>query len=243
MSRFIHIVFLAVLTVGCKHGDDLFKSYGKDITVTRKVESFNGLNVGEKFDVILVQDSLRSGEIEITAGENVIDGYTTKVINGELIIQNENKFNWVRKLKVRQKVVIYFKDIENIQIHGSAKLNSLDTIKSKTTIKINHGGLEDAELLIHGDYIFVDCTNTGGVIINGTCFLISASVDDISYINTLGLKAEKCYLKSFSKDDSYVDAQDVLEIVSFGTGNIFYRVEPSTSVSIEAKGTGKVLAY
>lgn len=243
MKKLLYISTLILICVSCKHGDDLFKSYGKDITVNRQVEAFTSITAGEKFDVFLVQDSIRSGDIEITAGENVIDGYTTTVQNGELFIRNDNKFNWVRKLNVRQRVVVYFRDIENIQIHGSAKFVSEDTIYSKSTIKINHGGLEDANLLINGDYIFVDCTNTGGVNLAGRCFLVSASVDDISFINSSNLDAEKCYLKSFSKDDSYVDARNVMEIISFGTGNIYYRTAPSATVSIQAKGIGKVLEY
>lgn len=243
MRKHLYIALLSLVIVSCKRADDLFKSYGKDVTVIRQVENFKRITAGEKFDVVLVQDSAQAGRIEMTAGENVIDGYTTKVSNGELFITNENRFNWVRKLKVRQKVVIYFKDLEAIQIHGSAKFTCIDTIYNNHKININHGGLEDAELCIDGDYIFADCTNTGGVILKGKCFLISASIDDISFVDSRNLSADKCYLNSFSKDDSYVDAKSVLEIKSFGTGNIFYRTLPGAAVTIEAKGTGKVMKF
>lgn len=243
MKRLYYIWMLSLLGLSCKHGDDLFKSYGKEITVSRRVEEFKSIFAGEKFDIVLIQDSTRAGDIEVTAGENVIDGYTTTVSNGELYIRNDNKFNWVRKLQIRQKVVVYFKELETLQIHGSAKFTSPDTIHSKSAIHINHGGLEDADLIIDGDYIFVDCTNTGGVNLKGRCFLVSASVDDISFINSIGLNAEKCYLKSFSKDNSYVDAQTVLEITSFGTGNIYYRAAPSASVTLDVRGAGKIYEY
>lgn len=243
MRLWIYISTLTLFGISCKRADDIFKSYGPEITEYRTVGAFDKIKAGEKFDVFLVQDSIKAGQIEITAGKNVIDGYTTKVVGDELQIANDNKFNWVRKLKVRQKVVVYFKDLKAIQIHGSAKFTSLDTIFNNNELRINQGGLEDADLIVNGDYIFIDGTNTGGVNIKGKCFLISASVDDISYVNSIGLKAEKCYLKSFSKDDSFVDAEVVLEITSFGTGDIFYQAAPGAQVKLEEKGSGKILKY
>lgn len=228
---------------GCKHGDDFFKSYGEETTIIRHVDNFNIIRASEKFDVVLIQDSTKAGEIHVTAGKNVIDGYKTEVSNGTLEIFNDNKFNWVRKLQIRQKVVVYFKTLEEIHINGSAKFSNVDTIVSPSKVVIKHGGLEDAEFTIKGDYIFVDCTNTGGVKLSGSCFLLSASVDDISFVNSLNLIADKCYLTSFSKDDSYVDSKSIMDIKCYGTGNIYYRTDISAAVTIEAKGSGKVLKY
>lgn len=238
-----YLLILSIVLGACQQVDDLFTSYGEVITVTRKVSDFTKIKAGEKFDIILIQDSLKAGTIELSAGKNVIDGYLTEVNNGELYINNSNKFNWVRKLQIRQKVVVYFKDLEVLQIDGSAKFTSQDTIVSKTSITIKHGGLEDADLTIKGDYIFVDCTNTGGVNLSGSCFLLSSSVDDISFVNSKNLIADKCYINSFSKDDSYVDGNSVMDIKLYGTGNVYYRTGISTSVTIEAKGTGKVIKY
>ncbi len=238
-----YLLILSIVLGACQQADDLFTSYGEDITETRKVSDFTKIKAGEKFDIVLVQDSLKAGTVELTAGKNVIDGYLTEVNNGELYINNSNKFNWVRKLQIRQKVVIYFKNLEELQIDGSAKFTSRDTIVSKTSITIKHGGLEDADLTIKGDYIFVDCTNTGGVNLSGSCFLLSSSVDDISYVNSKNLIADKCYINSFSKDDSYVDGNSVMDIKLYGTGNVYYRTGISTSVTIEAKGKGKVIKY
>lgn len=238
-----YLLILSIVLGACQQADDLFTSYGEVITVTRKVSDFTKIKAGEKFDIILIQDSLKAGTIELSAGKNVIDGYLTEVNNGELYINNSNKFNWVRKLQIRQKVVVYFKDLEVLQIDGSAKFTSQDTIVSKTSITIKHGGLEDADLTIKGDYIFVDCTNTGGVNLSGSCFLLSSSVDDISFVNSKNLIADKCYINSFSKDDSYVDGNSVMDIKLYGTGNVYYRTGISTSITIEAKGTGKVIKY
>ena len=241
LNLILTLIVFSLFFSNCKHTDDLLTSYGDETTETRKVGSFDKILAGEKFDIELVQDSAKAGTIEMTAGSHVIEGYTCKVSNGELIIANDNKYNWVRKLQVRQKVVVYFETLKNIQINGSAKFTCRDTLINKSTLEINHGGLEDADIKVKGDYIFVNCTNTGGVNLQGNCFLLSASIDDISFINAYKLNAEKAYISSFSKDDSYIFGRKIVDIKLWGTGNIHYKDSSNTSVSIIDTGEGQVI--
>lgn len=243
MKPVVFNLTLILLMVSCSHAGDAFKSYGPEITESRYTGEFERIQAGEKFDITLVQDTSKAGTVEITAGKNVISGYTSKVINGELKLLNENKFNWVRNLKIRQKVTVYFKTLNELNIGGSAKFVSAGTIVSNSTININHGGLEDADLRIKGDYIYANCTNTGGVILKGSCFLLSASVDDISFVHALELEAEKCFISSFSKEKSLVNGVKELEIKLFGTGDILYKATPSSTFKVEQKGTGRVYLY
>jgi hypothetical protein len=240
--RVLFFISLIALT-GCRHADDLFKSYGTETTVTRQVGTFNRIVAGEKFDIILVQDSAREGQVEVTAGKNVIDGYSTEVRDNELQIRNVNKFNWVRKLDVRQTVVVYFRNIDKIQINGSAKFSCRDSILHKGTLEINHGGLEDANLKIVGDYIFVNCSNTGGTVLSGKCFLYSGTADDISFVDNRNLKAKKCYFTSYSRDNSYVNGIEELDLRLFGVGSIYYFTTPTNVLKIEDTGTGSVIKY
>jgi len=235
------LIVFSLFFSNCKHADDLVTSYGEETTEIRTVESFDKILAGEKFDIELVQDSAKAGTIEISAGANVIKGYTSKVNNGELIIANDNKYNWVRKLQVRQKVVVYFETLKNIQINGSAKFTCRGTFINKNVLEINHGGLEDADIKVEGDYVFVNCTNTGGVNLKGSCFLLSASIDDISFVNSFELNSEKTYISSFSKDDSYIFGRNIVDIKLWGTGNIHYKDSSNTTVNIIDTGEGQVI--
>jgi hypothetical protein len=243
MYHTIQVTTLCLLLLGCGHGMDLFKSYGPEVTETRVCGEFTEISAGEKFDIELVCDTAKAGTFEITAGKNVISGYTGKVVNGELRLLNENKFNWVRKLKVRQRVVVYFKTLNRIQVKGSAKYSSRNIFANTSEFTINHDGLEDADLKINGDYIYANCNNTGGVHLSGKCFLLSATADDISYVNSLQLDAEKCYLSSFSLSDSYLRASKEMAIKLYGAGNVYYTDTPSVSFLVEVSGKGKVIKY
>lgn len=241
MKQIIFYTLIGLCFFSCKRADDAFKSYGKDVTIERKVGVFTKIFTGDKFDVVLVQDSLQAGKILITAGENVIDGYETIVRNGELRIENKNKFNWVRKLKVRQKVVVFFKEIEFLSIQSSAKITCVDSIVSDKKIIIDHGGLEDASLNIVSDYLYVNCTNTGGVFLKGKAFLLSASIDDISFLNAINFLPEKAYLSSFSLSNSSVVASEVLEITNHGDATIFYKEIAGAQIKNTNYGKGKIV--
>lgn len=236
-----YLFFISIVLFSCHPADDLFTSYGEVINEERQVPNFDAIEVGEKFDVFIIQDSIKAGTVIMSAGKNVIKGYTTVVENNLLKIRNENSFNWVRKLKIRQKVIVYVSTLNRIEILGSAKIISEGPIVNKQSITINQGGLEDAELTIEADYININCNNTGGVILSGSCFLISASVDDISFLDARNLLAKKCYIASFSRADSYVKGLEVLDIKLFGAGNIHYSGEPSQTFIKFNSGEGKII--
>ena len=158
-------------------------------------------------------------------------------------MRNDNKFNWVRKLNVRQKARVYFKTLTHINCLGSAKFVSINTIPNTSELIVTQGGLEDAVLKVKGDYIYLNCSNTGGVIISGTCFLLSASVDDISFVNSLYLNADKCYLTSFSRDNSFVYGKQEVDLKLHGAGDIFYKADSGALVQTELTGSGHFHAY
>ncbi|MES2618493.1 MAG: DUF2807 domain-containing protein [Bacteroidota bacterium] len=243
MKQLIAISLFILTLAGCKKGGDLFKSYGPETTEKRQVASFRAISAGEKFDIELKQDSAREGEIELTAGANVISGYETRVENGVLVLENTNKFNWVRQLKVRQKVVIYFRVIDSLSVRGSAKFVANDTIYQKNKLQIIHNGLEDVELNIRTNDINLRGENTGGIILRGRCNIFNGTVDDVSFIDNRNLITDDTYFTSFSQEASYVEAKNILGIKVYGNGNVYYSSDPANSFNskFEAFGKGQII--
>ncbi len=233
-----NFIFILLFCISCQV-EDAFKSYGKEKTELRQVEFFYKIDAAEKFDVELKQDSLKQGLIEVTAGENVLNGYTSKVKNGVLFLENENQYNMVRKLKVRQKVVIYIYNLTELSIRGSAKFVSLDTLKLKSLL-IKHDGLENAELNINIDDINIEATNTGGVVLKGKNNIVLASVDDISFLNNRETNTQDMYLTTFSKADNHVYGKNIIKINNYGTGNTYYYNFPLNILETIQKGSGKI---
>lgn len=241
MKQSIYILSLIVLLSACKRADDLITAYGNDIEQIRQVGNFRAISAGEKFDIVLIQDSALAGTIKMTAGSGVINGYISEVRNGVLVLENINKYNWVRKLKVRQKVVIYFKSIDSLSIRGSAKFSSTDTIVQKNELRIIHNGLEDVELTIFTNDINVRGENTGGIILHGKCNIYRGNADDISFVDNRDLITDDTYFNSYSQEDSYVNAKNILGLKVFGNGNIYYQNTPINASSFERYGKGEII--
>lgn len=241
MKQLGYILSVLVLFSACKRADDLVKSYGEDTEQTRQVGSFRAISAGEKFDIVLIQDSSLAGTVKMTAGSKVIDGYISEVRNGVLVLENTNKYNWVRKLRVRQKAIIYFKSLDSLSIRGSAKFTATDTIVQHNELKIIHNGLEDVELTIFTNDINVRGENTGGIILHGKCNIYRGNADDISFVDNRDLITDDTYFNSYSQEDSYVNAKNILGLKVFGNGNIFYYNTPTNKSLFERYGKGDII--
>ncbi|MBC7425149.1 MAG: DUF2807 domain-containing protein [Bacteroidia bacterium] len=224
---------------GCSkdHLFDAFKSAGPDASITRKTESFTQIRVGEKFDVLLVQDTIE--KVIITAGEHIVNGFSSEVKDGKLIVKNGNKANWVRHLKVRHKVEIHFIKIDKIEIEGAAHFTNKDTIVLPV-LDIQHNGVEDAEFNIRINNFTCSGKKTGGIKLNGSAIIFSCSFEELSYFNGRDLYISDGYLTNYSVTPSYIYAEKKLELMNYGSGNIYYLNQP---VSFDSKifGTGQII--
>jgi len=241
MKQIIYILSVVVLLGACKRADDLVTAYGNDVEQTRQVGNFRAISAGEKFDIVLVQDSALAGTLKMTAGSHVINGYVSEVRNGVLVLENINKYNWVRKLKVRQKAIVYFKNLDSLSIRGSAKFTSKNAIVQHNELKIIHNGLEDVELTIFTNDVNVRGENTGSIILHGKCNIYRGNADDISFVDNRDLITDDTYFNSFSQEDSYVNAKNILGLKVFGNGNIYYSSTPTNKSSFERFGKGDII--
>ena len=66
---------------------DFLSSFGKVVTIEKKLQTFNRVFIQDEFDVELIQDS--QNRIEISYGENVVDKISAEVMEGELILKND----------------------------------------------------------------------------------------------------------------------------------------------------------
>ena len=92
-------VLLLILT-GCQQDEGVcIKSTGKVITREQLTLPFHYIEVYDNINLILTQDTSLSS-IKVEAGENLIDGISTEIDNGRLILRNQNNCNWLRSFDV-----------------------------------------------------------------------------------------------------------------------------------------------
>ena len=76
-------------------------STGKTIIQDRSGLDYHYVEVYDNINLILTQDSVNTG-IKVEAGENLIDGITTEIDSGRLVLRNSNTCNWLVRIEFLQ---------------------------------------------------------------------------------------------------------------------------------------------
>lgn len=232
---------LCMVVVSCKKENlfDCFKSTGDIVTERRSIEPFTETVIYDNINVIIVQDSLTY--LEVNAGENLLPLISTEIQNGKLIIENNNKCNWVRDFSIPINVYMHVPALHKLDTYGSGKIYSENTLMVDV-IEINNRNTADIQLNIIANEIyskqhaaFGDNTISGNAgylfvynIGSGFCDCSNLAVNDATVItNTTG--------------QTYVNACNNLHAEIAYSGNVYYKGTPAISSVIT--GTGKLIQY
>lgn len=218
---------------------DCFKSTGDIITERRDVGLFTELTAYDNVNVIFVQDSLTY--LEVDAGENLLPLIKTEIRDGKLVVENDNKCNWVRDFSIPINVYVHLPALRRVDTFGYGKIYSLNAIVNDT-VEIDNWNTADVQLNIianaayskqhaaigdntfTGNAGFLFVYNTG----QGFCDCNSLAVNDAVVIsNTTG--------------QTYVNACSDLHAEISNSGNVYYKGAPVISTVIT--GTGKLIQF
>ncbi|WP_317168137.1 head GIN domain-containing protein [Leptobacterium flavescens] len=95
MKRFFYIaVFLIFATCDSENAPDCFQTTGRIISENREVAEFSRILVNTGITMIIQQDAETSVVVE--TGENLINDVEVEVIDGRLILTDNNDCNFVR---------------------------------------------------------------------------------------------------------------------------------------------------
>ena len=240
------VLLLILVFCGCRKDqwNDCFQGTGNDVTVTRELGSFNKINIGEKFDLVLTQDTNQTEQVKITAGSHIINQIITKVNNNTLTIENKNTCNFVRSYDRKITIEIRVKYLNDIEISSATNLKSIDTLhfEKSNYLKLKNYGLGDINLKLKLGYLEVHIINSGNIFLEGWSNILTCSIEEITVLDARKLLCDDIYLDSHTPLDCFVNPKNKLSVKFFNKGNIRYLAEPSFFKEItEQRGTGHLL--
>jgi hypothetical protein len=219
---------------------DFLSSFGKVVTIEKKLQTFNRVFIQDEFDVELIQDS--QNRIEISYGENVVDKISAEVMEGELILKNENRFNWVRKLGKRIQVRLHCGKMDVLKLDGDGTIFNRDTFYGDT-LDFIHSGTNSINLILKSEWATFRCSNSGGLTLKGSCGILSGTIEETAVFDGKDFLASDAYLFQFSLANSFVRAEQLYGLKVFGKGNIFYMQDPIRKFDKTETGAGRVLKF
>jgi hypothetical protein len=239
----IFIVLLLVLS-GCRKDqwNDCFQGTGKDVTETRLLGSFSKITIGEKFDILLVQDTTQPEQVKITAGEHIIKQLITEVNNNTLTIKDHNTCNFVRSYNRKIVIEIRVKFLDNIELFSVSNFTAPDTLHFELkTVKLKNLGLGNVNLKINAGILDVQSINSGNIFLEGFVNVLSCSIEEVSVLDARKLLCDDVYLDSHTPLDCFVNPKNILKVNIFNKGNVFYVNKPPNCELTEQRGTGQLL--
>lgn len=225
---------------GCAKGPDFARPFGHTASEERRLPSFTGLEIGERFRLFITSDTGLPESVTIHYGSNLLEGIETSVENGMLTIRDANNFNWVRSYKHAPTCTLNVHRLEKITLNGSAAVVCLDTLRADK-IELNINSVEDQEFRVWCGQLYGGSSNSGRIRFSGQGTIFAWTSEDGSGLDAAELRCDDAYIFHYTDRDITVNPKNMLEAHAYGNGNIYYLREPALALKRFEFGRGKVL--
>ncbi len=240
--KYIFYTIILFFLFSCKKPEDrrCFKSIGDEISITRQLDDFSKIKMGKLLKFRMVQDTVN--KVILTGGKNLLNFIRTDIENGQLIVENQNKCNFLRKFDKKVTVEVHFKNVVNIEFNGSEEVeavNQLQTdylslylsdgsgkfnlnVNAKTLYVMMAHGFGNFEIKGNVDYLRLEVRTAGfgstyGLQVKDSIHAISKTVQPIK------INANNCLIRTqthSSGDIWYIGNPTFIEHFSYAEGEL-----------------------
>ncbi|PIF00452.1 MAG: hypothetical protein CR994_06400 [Maribacter sp.] len=231
------VVFRGLMTVflffvfSCNREDvpDCFKNAGDIVRTEVDLSGFSKITVFEKVGLILKQGDVQ--KVEIETGEFLQKSITVEVVDGRLLLGNDNGCNLFRDYGVT-KVYVTAPDITEIRSSTGLPIKS-DGVLGYESLRLFTESFTNPETETTDGEFDLDL-NTGS---------LSITTNGIAYFKLKGT-SDKLNI-NIAAGDSRIEAGDLMAdtVVLNHRGTNDIQVNPQESISGVIRGTGDVISY
>lgn len=240
MKKIAFIIFLSIAFSACKDACDCFKGTGEVATEIRSTGTIKSVDLGSNVDLVIHRDSIT--RIRVTAGSHLLDKITTVNEAGVLKIRNTNKCNWVRHFDPVLIVDIWVPTLSGIFVE-----NACGDITFSDTLPVSDFRFDSFSS--GGDYrVKVNGESATLAIHNGPANLVAEGTVGNLYLYGVGYGKMDCqnlvstngYIGHHGSNSYYVNSTAILEATISGSGNVYYKGNPSIIKKTET-ASGKLI--
>jgi hypothetical protein len=242
VKRLIYLLTAFIfISTSCEKNSvgDCFKSTGPIKTEERTIPGFHTILLKDNIDLEL--HSSNTNNITVEAGENLLSKINTTVEDSVLIIENNNRCNWVRSYDSPLKAFLNFTRLDTIEYRSIGNISSTDTVFIKELVIDVFEGAGEISFLISTDFLFCNLHyGTADIKMKGVTIFSSIYSASFGLIDNRGLNATQVYLNNKSSNDVYVQSSDILEVTIENIGNVYYIGNPD-QIKLNQIGTGEMI--
>lgn len=245
MKKLILPIFLIsmVILAGCVKDEGVcVSSTGDLIFQDRQTIPYNTILVYDNINLFLTQDTTKNS-IRVEAGENLINGITTEIDSGKLVIRNENSCNWLRSFEVPVNVYLTFTQLDTITFRAAGNITCLNewTNHSISLDVIEGAGQLDFKVKAYRTYFLVRYGTTS-ITVTGNSQVSTLISYGFGPLHAEDLISKFTYVASYSSNDMFVYSSIELAVKIGNIGNVYYRGDPTT-ITTDIYDDGKLIKF
>jgi hypothetical protein len=226
-----------LLFIACKPSEDrsCLKLSGSKKQVVRQLTNFNEISIDDNIDVTIFQSN--RNEIEILAGENLVNFIRSDVNGNTLKIENLNRCNFLRNEKEKIHVSLFIPSFFKLVCNGYGNISIPNAfVATKLWIENLSYGNIDANVDLSDTLIVVLASSNKNVIRGKAKALYNYTVG-VNELNTLDVRGiENGAIFAYTNLDISVAVDSNLFVNQLGKGTIYYKGDPIiTSKNSQAK--------
>lgn len=151
MKKLIFILSI-IGFLGCDSEDagDCFQKAGEIVQQEMEVAPFSEILVYDKIKLYIEQGAEQ--KVLVESGKNLMNEISAEVIEGQLVLKNENVCNLVRDYGIT-KIYVTTPDLEYLRHAGNIPLESVGTLKFENLWLVSENQDQDPEIHTNGDFI------------------------------------------------------------------------------------------
>ncbi|RSC92232.1 head GIN domain-containing protein [Tenacibaculum singaporense] len=211
------------------------KGNGKVITETRKISSFDKVNVGGSFDVYLIDGT--EGKITLEGEENILKYIETEVKNGKLNIHFKENTN----IKTTKKLIVTvpFEDIESIALGGSGNVIAKKRIRADEA-SFALGGSGNITASVEANTVKTSIGGSGNIKLKGKTDNLKCAIGGSGNVKGYDLKANSLKASIAGSGDVLATVTNKIKATVVGSGSVYYKGNPS-QIDSNSLGSGDVI--
>jgi hypothetical protein len=221
------LIILVLLLTTCSKDDGVcISSTGKVISQERPAESFQSVEVFDNINLFLTQDPYLT-KITVEAGENLLDGITTEIDSGKLIVRNENSCNWLRSFDVPVNVYLTFPLLYTIIFQAAGNITCTNDWKNESVYLdvVEGAGKIDLKLDVYRSFFIVKYGTTA-INLSGNSEVTTIISSGFGPFHAEDLVSKFTYVSSYSSNDVFVYSSADLAVEIGNIGNVYYTGNP-----------------
>lgn len=225
---------IVVFTATSASAERSVRGNGDVVKETRKIRSFDAIDISSAFEVELTQSDKESLVIE--ADENLLDHIYTEVVGGTLKIYTKGNIRNINTMKA----YISFKMISEIEVSGACEIVGMNKMKFDE-FTFDASGASEIELSFTATQVELDLSGASEINFSGYADKMEIYASGAVEINALDFEVRKCEIDVSGACSVKVFVTEDLEIEASGATSVRYKGKPF--IEIDVSGASSVRRY